>query len=68
MKQDPQIKYNGTIETHVHEIIIKYDTPKPPANFSHTSKVQSSAPEMGFHNNEILSELGYTNVEIEELL
>ena len=69
VKQDPQIKYNGTIETHVHEVHnIKYDTPKPPANFSHTpSKVQSSAPEMGFHNNEILSELGYTNVEIEEL-
>lgn len=53
-----------TIRTEKNAIPV----PGPPAKFSRTpTKVRSGAPALGFHNQALLTELGFTNAKVKEL-
>ena len=65
---DPQVIHNRTIIEEVHPTAGRIRTVKPPAKFSATpTQLRHHSPGKGEHTDEILSELGFHNHEIEEL-
>ncbi|MGG7618127.1 CaiB/BaiF CoA transferase family protein [Bacillus coreaensis] len=64
----PQIKEREMIIEVEHPFIKDLKMPGFPVKFSDTpSKVRQYPPLLGEHTNEVLSQLGYTDVEIEKL-
>ena len=66
--QDPQIKHNGTIKTMHHPKFGMIKVVAAPVQFSSTPVTYRIAPpDLGEHNEEILTELGYTPEQINDL-
>lgn len=66
---DPQIKFNNTFVDYDHRTEGRVKTPGFPIVFSKTpSRVARGAPLIGEHSREVLSEIGYENERVEELL
>jgi crotonobetainyl-CoA:carnitine CoA-transferase CaiB-like acyl-CoA transferase len=67
--RDPHIKERGTIVKVNHPNLGEVTTPNFPVKYSETfPKLDSPAPNIGQHNNEILIEtLGYTEEEVADL-
>jgi len=65
---DPQILHNKTLEIWQHPTAGKIQSPRPAARFSETpAELSRSAPLIGEHNDEVLSELGRSTEEIATL-
>ena len=66
---DPQVKHNGTFITYNHSTEGEVMTPGFPIRFSRTpSAVARGAPLAGEHTREILSEIGFSDNDIERLI
>lgn len=66
---DPQIQHNGTFVEYEHPTEGKVKTPGFPIRFSKTpSRVNQGAPLTGQHTREILSELGWSDDKVADLL
>lgn len=64
----PQIIANDLIHESDHPIAGRIRQPRPAAIFDKTpSSIQRAAPGLGEHNNELLTELGYTAEQIQGL-
>ena len=66
---NPQIRHRRLFETEHHPVTGEHDLPGLPFRFASVpSWIPGSAPTIGQHNAEVLSELGFLPVEIDELL
>jgi crotonobetainyl-CoA:carnitine CoA-transferase CaiB-like acyl-CoA transferase len=66
---DPQIKHNGTFVEYEHPTEGKIKTPGFPIKFSKTpSRVERGAPLAGQHTREILSDLGWSDDKVSQLI
>jgi CoA:oxalate CoA-transferase len=67
--QDPQVIARNMLVELEHPIAGKVQVPGTPIKYSETNnEIQKAAPTLGQNNNDILSELGYSQREIENLL
>jgi formyl-CoA transferase len=65
---DPQVRHLGVTQPVKSQIIGTFDMLAQPVRLTRTpSRLNTAAPEYGEHNNEVLTELGYTAEEIEML-
>ena len=65
---DPQVRHNRMVVEQHHPVAGPVQAIAPPVNFSHTpADVGNAAPQLGEHNEEILSGLGYDTARIERL-
>ncbi len=66
--QDPQIRHNGMITTTYHPTLGPIEVTGVPLGLSGaTAAVRRGAPPLGHHTEEVLTELGYSRAQIEEL-
>jgi crotonobetainyl-CoA:carnitine CoA-transferase CaiB-like acyl-CoA transferase len=66
---DPQVQHNGTFIEYDHPTEGPIKTPGFPIRFSKTpSAVSRGAPLAGEHSREILTELGFSNHEVDDLV
>ena len=66
--EDEQIATNGTIEIYEWEGHGQVRQARPAATFeAHPSDIDRAAPHLGEHNQAILSEIGYSNADIQAL-
>jgi crotonobetainyl-CoA:carnitine CoA-transferase CaiB-like acyl-CoA transferase len=66
--QHPQVIENAIVETLLHPIVGEVRQPRPAAQFSDTpAAIQSHAPELGQHSDELMLELGLDSAEIATL-
>jgi crotonobetainyl-CoA:carnitine CoA-transferase CaiB-like acyl-CoA transferase len=66
--EDPQIRHNGTIVEYEHPVEGRIRTPGFPIRFTRTPcSIARGAPLVGQHSSEVLSEIGFDDLEIARL-
>ena len=65
---DPQVRGSGIIWNGEHPVAGKYRQPIHPIQFEQTpASIRRHAPVLGEHTEEVLNELGFDAVEIQQL-
>ena len=66
--EDEQVRHLGLTAKVEHPALGTLEVQRHPVTLSRTpASVRSAAPDLGVHNDEVLGELGYTPVQIEQL-